>query len=85
MSASPRTEAAAFIIWCDAKKHGWDRTVAEIATEVRMSKQRVRRVLEVKGWLNRVRVSRTDGLRIPNATIRFDEELDDLTRRMPGF
>lgn len=82
MNASPRTEAAAFIIWRDAQDHGWDRTVAEIANEVRMSAQRVRRVLEVKGWLSRVRVSRSDGLGIPNATHRFDEELDDLTRRM---
>lgn len=82
MNASPRTEAAAFIIWANSQDHGWDRTVAEIAQAVSMSVQRVRRVIEVKGWQNRVRVSRTDGLSVPNATLRFDEELESITRRL---
>lgn len=57
---SPKTEAAAFIIWADCQIQGWDRTIPEIASSCRMSSQRASRAITLKRWTNRVRVSSRD-------------------------
>lgn len=70
---SPRSHTAAYLIWCDCKDHGWERTVPEIAQSVGMQVNRVSRILALKQWQGRVRKSdRYDGL-IPTMTRNDDD------------
>lgn len=82
---NPRTEAAAYLIWCDCQEHGWDRTIPEIADSVGrrdISSLRARRVIEVKGWMPKVRRTATDNPRgIPSLASRMDEELDGINAK----
>lgn len=77
---NPRTAAAAYLIWHDCKEHGWDRTIPDIANSVDrsdISVQRARRVIEVMGWMPRVRRVATDNPRdTPPLNVLMDEELD---------
>jgi hypothetical protein len=53
---TPRSAALAFRIWQYAEPLGWDCSVKDIAEGLGdVSWQRVRKVLHLKGWSNRVR------------------------------
>lgn len=75
---NPRTETAAFIIWADCNLHGWERRTAEIAETVGMSPQRVLRILSLKKWLPRVRLSSVDTGAASPMPARYDDALDTL-------
>lgn len=58
MIVSPQVEALAFRIWTVCRPKEWNCTCREIAEELGETSQRISRVLQVKGWSNRVRSSR---------------------------
>lgn len=75
---SPRAEAAAFIIWADCRTHGWDRQVTEIAATTGMSAQRVIRIVQLKGWQNRLRCGVEDTRTISSMISRIDDALEGI-------
>lgn len=54
-SFNPRTEALAFRIWAYCDPRGWDVSIVDLAERFQEPVARVRRVLQLKGWLCRVR------------------------------
>lgn len=53
----PETEALAFRIWQYANAREWNLTVSEIAADLREPLQRVSRVVSLKCWGSRLRVT----------------------------
>ncbi len=51
----PKTEALAYRIWCVANPLGWDLTVTDLSNMLGENTQRVARICQLKGWLNRLR------------------------------
>lgn len=52
---TPRSMALAYRIWADCKTHGWDRTLEQIAGSLGEDIPRIRRIAQMKNWLNRFR------------------------------
>ena len=76
---SPKTMAAAYLIWCDCQMHGWDRTATEMAETTGMTHQRIARTLALKGWLRRTRASHNDTRDVSPVLIsRDDAQLHDI-------
>lgn len=87
---SPRSQALAYLIWWDCRRHrdGWDSTVAEIADSINrrnVTSARVRRVLGLKGWHNRVRVTATDLPHFPGMPPSMDAEAAGIVGRFSGL
>lgn len=59
MMFNPRTEALAYRIWAYAEPLGWDVSVDDIAAALDVSASRAGRILSIKGWLGRLRASRS--------------------------
>lgn len=57
MTASPKTLALRYRIWCFAKEREWDVTVMEIAEALDESVQRVNNTVRQAGWSERLRVA----------------------------
>lgn len=54
---TPKSMALAYRIWGDCKLHGWDRPVADVADSLAEDVNRIRRIAQRKGWLQRFRSS----------------------------
>jgi hypothetical protein len=55
MTYSPRTEALAFRIWSHCQPIEWDITVPDLADALDEPTNRVRTVVNLKGWQTRLR------------------------------
>jgi len=55
MKMSPKSEAAAYLIWSHCRKIGWDITTTDCARELNLKRGTVQRIAQLKGWNNRFR------------------------------
>ncbi len=54
---TPRSQAIAYRIWAIAKPLEWDISIADLAEQLNLSHHSIRSVLQLKGWINRLRLS----------------------------
>lgn len=59
MALNPKTEALAFRIWAHCEPRSWNLNMSDLADALGESTHRVRMVVQKKGWLSRLRASKT--------------------------
>lgn len=74
-----KTEALAFKIWAFANPRAWDCSVNEIAAFLSETPARVGTVCSRKGWINRLRSSKSFFL---DVIVKKDEGLDDIVKEI---
>jgi hypothetical protein len=57
LKISARSQTIAYRIWCVAKPLEWDISISELAEALDLNHNSIRSVLQLKGWLNRLRPS----------------------------